>query len=108
MSGSVTVSFARRPINSGNVYHHEWDIREDESLYADIPENGGILAYQILKGIQLPLDRAAGSLMTPAARLANDQLVLHLYTWSYMPFIFAYVYYYIFFIILFSFLLVTG
>ncbi|KMT04666.1 hypothetical protein BVRB_7g168490 [Beta vulgaris subsp. vulgaris] len=75
LTDSVAAAFAPSPVTAGKVYQPAWDVREDESLYSDIPENGGILAYRILKGMQLPLDRPSGSLITPAARLAHDQLI---------------------------------
>ncbi|KMS94958.1 hypothetical protein BVRB_013720, partial [Beta vulgaris subsp. vulgaris] len=75
LSDSVGVAFAAQPITPGKIYQHDWNVREDESLYSDIPENGGILAYRILKGMQLPLDRLLGSLVMLAARLTHDQLV---------------------------------
>lgn len=75
LSDAVTAAFDRRPITPCKIYQPDWDVGEDESMYADIPENG-IIAYRILKGMQLPLDRPVGSLMTPAARLAHDQLVV--------------------------------
>ncbi|XP_057246883.1 uncharacterized protein LOC130589586 [Beta vulgaris subsp. vulgaris] len=75
LSDAVAAAFAPQTVTPGKVYQPNWDVREDESLYSDIPENGGILAYRILKGMQLPLDRPSGSLKTPAARLAHDQLV---------------------------------
>ncbi|KMT19253.1 hypothetical protein BVRB_1g014350 [Beta vulgaris subsp. vulgaris] len=75
LSDSVAAAFAPQTVTPGKIYQPNWDVREDESLYSDIPENGGILAYRILKGMQLPLDRPSGSLKTPAARLAHDQLV---------------------------------
>ncbi|XP_048498965.1 uncharacterized protein LOC125496928 [Beta vulgaris subsp. vulgaris] len=75
LSDAVASAFAPQVVTSGKVYQPNWDVREDESLYSDIPENGGILVYRILKGMQLPLDRPSGSLKTPAARLAHDQLV---------------------------------
>ncbi|KMS98165.1 hypothetical protein BVRB_4g094930 [Beta vulgaris subsp. vulgaris] len=75
LSDAVAAAFAPQVVTPGKVYQPNWDVREDESLYSDIPENGGILAYRILKGMQLPLDRSSGSLKTPAARLAHDQLV---------------------------------
>lgn len=70
LSAAVTTSFRRRPIVPRQVYHPNWDVREDNSLYADVAENDGILTYLILKGLQLLLDRPICSLMTPAARLA--------------------------------------
>ncbi|XP_057248390.1 uncharacterized protein LOC125495242 [Beta vulgaris subsp. vulgaris] len=75
LSDTVAAAFAPQAVTPGKIYQPNWDVREDESLYSDIPENGGILAYRILKGMQLPLDRPSGSLKTPAARLAHDQLV---------------------------------
>ncbi|XP_048497592.2 uncharacterized protein LOC104903513 [Beta vulgaris subsp. vulgaris] len=75
LSDTVAAAFAPQTVTPGKIYQPNWDVREDESLYSDIPENGGILAYRILKGMQLPLDRPSGSLKTPAARLAHDQLV---------------------------------
>lgn len=71
-SEAVTASFGRRPTVPGKVYQPDWDVREDESLYADVQENSGIFAYGILKGKQLPLDRHVGSLMSLVARLAHD------------------------------------
>ncbi|KMS97467.1 hypothetical protein BVRB_5g126670, partial [Beta vulgaris subsp. vulgaris] len=76
LSDTVAAAFAPQTVTPGKIYQPNWDVREDESLYSDIPENGGILAYRILKGMQLPLDRPSGSLKTPAARLAHDQLVV--------------------------------
>ncbi|KMT17199.1 hypothetical protein BVRB_2g039020 [Beta vulgaris subsp. vulgaris] len=75
LTDSVAAAFAPSPVTVGKVYQPAWDVREDKSLYSDIPENGGILAYRILKGMQLPLDRPSGSLITPADRLAHDQLI---------------------------------
>lgn len=77
LSDPVTATFGRRAITPGKIYQPDSDFREDESLYADIHENGGIFAYHILKGMQLPLDRPTGSLMTLVARLDHDQLVVH-------------------------------
>ncbi|KMT19594.1 hypothetical protein BVRB_1g012100 [Beta vulgaris subsp. vulgaris] len=75
LSDTVAAAFAPQTVTPGKIDQPNWDVREDESLYSDIPKNGGILAYCILKGMQLPLDRPSGSLKTPAARLAHDQLV---------------------------------
>ncbi|KMT17290.1 hypothetical protein BVRB_2g039880 [Beta vulgaris subsp. vulgaris] len=75
LSDAVAAAFAPQTVTPSKVYQPNWDVREDESLYSDIPEIGGILTYRILKGMQLPLDRPSGSLKTPAARLAHDQLV---------------------------------
>ncbi|KMT05824.1 hypothetical protein BVRB_7g165980 [Beta vulgaris subsp. vulgaris] len=75
LSDTVAAAFAPQTVTPGKIYQPNWDVREDESLYSNIPENGGILAYRILKGMQLPLDRPLGSLKTPPARLAHDQLV---------------------------------
>ena len=80
LTDSVAATFAPQPVTPGKIYQPDWNAREDESLYSDIPENGGILAYRILKGMQLPLDRPSRSLVTPAARLAHDLLVVRLLT----------------------------
>lgn len=71
LSEAMPAPFGCRPIVPVKVYLPDWDVREDESLYADVPENGGILAYRILKAMQLPLDRPVGYLMTSVARLAH-------------------------------------
>ena len=47
----MAVAFAPQSVTPGKIYQPDWNVREDESLYADIPENGGILAYRILKGM---------------------------------------------------------
>ena len=51
LSDALAASFAPPSITLGKIYQPNWDVREDESLYSDIPENGGILAYHILKGM---------------------------------------------------------
>ena len=76
LTDSVAAAFAPVPVTPGKIYQPDWDVKEDESLYSDIPKNGGVLAYRILKGMQLPLDRPSGSLITSAGRLAHDQLVV--------------------------------
>ncbi|KMT19503.1 hypothetical protein BVRB_1g011260 [Beta vulgaris subsp. vulgaris] len=72
----MAATFAPRSVTHGKIYQPDCDVRENESLYADIPKNGGILAYRILKGMQLPLDRPVGSLVTPAARANNAAIEL--------------------------------
>lgn len=39
------------PTTPRQLYLPNWDVREDESLYVDIPTNGGALGYLLLKGI---------------------------------------------------------
>ena len=47
-------------------------MREDESLFADIPANGGTFGYCLLKGLHLPIDCPTDKLVAPAAQLAHD------------------------------------
>lgn len=51
LSDVVTAAFTRWPITPDKIYQPDWDIRKDESLYANIPENGSILTYHILNGM---------------------------------------------------------
>lgn len=51
-------------------------MREDEFLYADIPANGGILGYRLLKSMQLPIHCPTDKLVAPAAQLAHDLAVV--------------------------------
>ena len=45
LSDSVAAAFAPQPVTPGKIYRPDWDVREDESVYSEIHENGGILAY---------------------------------------------------------------
>ena len=80
LSDALAASFAPQSVTPGKIDQPDWDVREDESLYADIHENDGIVAYRILKGMQLPLDRPSGSFVTPAVKLTHDLLVVCLLT----------------------------
>ena len=44
LSEMVSTAFSRQPVVPGKIYQPNWDVMEDESLYAEIPENGGVLA----------------------------------------------------------------
>ncbi|KMT11366.1 hypothetical protein BVRB_5g106990 [Beta vulgaris subsp. vulgaris] len=55
------------------------DVREDESIFADIPANGGTLGYCLLKGLQFPFDRPGDKLVVPATQLAHDLVVVTQY-----------------------------
>ncbi|KMT01945.1 hypothetical protein BVRB_9g209660 [Beta vulgaris subsp. vulgaris] len=59
LSDAVAAAFAPQTVTLGKIYQPNWDVKEDESLYSDIPENGGILAYRILKEQYLEYQRLA-------------------------------------------------
>lgn len=76
LCAAVKDTFSGPPTTPGPLYRPNWDVREDESLYADIPANGGTLGYCLLKGLQLPIDCPADELVAPAAQLAHDLAVV--------------------------------
>ncbi|KMS97702.1 hypothetical protein BVRB_5g124470 [Beta vulgaris subsp. vulgaris] len=82
LSDVVAAAFAPQTVTPGKIYKPNWDVREDESLYSDIPENGGILAYRILKDEVLTLRQRAPlleeteenvQLLTKAVEAANAE-----------------------------------
>ncbi|KMT17215.1 hypothetical protein BVRB_2g039180 [Beta vulgaris subsp. vulgaris] len=75
LCAAVKATFSGPPTTSGPLYRPNWDVREDESLYADIPANGGTLGYCLLKGLQLPVNCPTDKLVAPAAQLAHDLAV---------------------------------
>ncbi|KMT03871.1 hypothetical protein BVRB_8g188080 [Beta vulgaris subsp. vulgaris] len=72
----VKAALSHPPSTTGQAFRPALDVREDESIFADIPANGGTLGYRLLKGLQLPFDRPAYKLVAPGTQLAHD-LVVH-------------------------------
>ncbi|KMT05287.1 hypothetical protein BVRB_7g174250 [Beta vulgaris subsp. vulgaris] len=75
LCASVKAALSHPPSIAGQAFRPALDVREDESIFADIPANGGTLGYRLLKGLQLPFDRPADKLVAPAAQLAHDLVV---------------------------------
>ncbi|KMS94811.1 hypothetical protein BVRB_015090, partial [Beta vulgaris subsp. vulgaris] len=75
LCASVKAALSHPPSTAGQAFRPALDVREDESIFADIPANGGTLGYRLLKGLQLPFDRPADKLVAPAAQLAHDLVV---------------------------------
>ncbi|XP_057251317.1 uncharacterized protein LOC130591664 [Beta vulgaris subsp. vulgaris] len=75
LCASVKAALSHPPSVAGRAFRPALDVREDESIFADIPANGGTLGYRLLKGLQLPFDRPADKLVAPAAQLAHDLVV---------------------------------
>lgn len=57
--GSLKAALSHPPSVAGQPFRPALDVREDVSIFADIPANGGTLGYRLLKGLQLPFDRPA-------------------------------------------------
>ncbi|KMT12706.1 hypothetical protein BVRB_4g088040 [Beta vulgaris subsp. vulgaris] len=74
LSDAVAAAFALQVVTPGKIYQPNWDVREDESMYSDIPENGGILAYRILKAAE-----ARGAAKAVADFKASDDYVAELH-----------------------------
>lgn len=72
----VKAALSHPPSTAGQPFRPALDVREDESIFADIPANSGTLGYRLLKGLQLPFDRPADKLVVPAAQLAHDLVVV--------------------------------
>ncbi|KMT17229.1 hypothetical protein BVRB_2g039300 [Beta vulgaris subsp. vulgaris] len=75
LCASVKAALSHPPSTAGQAFRPALDVREDESIFADIPANGGTLGYRLLKGLQLHFDRPADKLVAPAAQLAHDLVV---------------------------------
>ncbi|KMS97098.1 hypothetical protein BVRB_7g178800 [Beta vulgaris subsp. vulgaris] len=75
LCAAIKAGFSHPQTTPGQLYRSNWNVREDESLYADILANGGTLGYRLLKGLQLPIDCPANKLVVPAAQLAHDLAV---------------------------------
>ncbi|KMT05595.1 hypothetical protein BVRB_7g167360 [Beta vulgaris subsp. vulgaris] len=75
LCAAVKAALFHPPSTAGQLFRPNLDVREDESIFADIPANGGTLGYRLLKGLQLPFDRPADKLVAPAAQLAHDLVV---------------------------------
>ncbi|KMS94712.1 hypothetical protein BVRB_016020, partial [Beta vulgaris subsp. vulgaris] len=75
LCASVKAALFHPPSTAGQPFRPALDVREDESIFADIPANGGTLGYRLLKGLQLPFDRPADKLVAPVVQLAHDLIV---------------------------------
>lgn len=90
LCAAIKVVFSRPPTTPDQLYRLNWDVREDESLYVDIPANGGTLGYHLFKGLQLPIDCPADKLVAPAAQVTHDLAVVSdtsLFSLSLLPFL---------------------
>ena len=76
LCASVKAVLSHPPSTAGQPFRPALDVREDESIFADSPANGGTMGYRFLKGLQLPFDRPADKLVAPAAQLAHDLVVV--------------------------------
>lgn len=65
LSATMKAAFSRHPTILGKVYQPQWDVREEKSLYADIPSNGDTLGYHLIKDLQLPMDWSANKFVIP-------------------------------------------
>lgn len=74
----MKAAFSHPHIVPRKVYQPQWDVREDESFYVDIPDNGGTLGYRLLKGLQLLMDCPAYKFVAPSAQLSHDMAMVRI------------------------------
>lgn len=76
LCASVKAALFHPRTTPGQQLRPALDVREDESVFTDIPANGDTLGYHLLKGLQLPIDRPADNVVAPVAQLAHDLAVV--------------------------------